>query len=67
MNTVSEPNGHWPLPPANQYCAYCGATMFSNKESDVACKNPRPAYFTKSDWAAEMELAREVSYPSTIR
>lgn len=57
----SEYNGHRPLAPANQYCAYCGAPMFIKECTNKPCVNLRPSYFTEEDWEAEMQLAVELA------
>lgn len=58
---MTEYNGHRPLAPANQYCAYCGEPMFIKKCTDVPCKYPRPEHFTESNWESEMQLAMELA------
>lgn len=55
-----EYNGHRPLGPANQVCAYCGIPIFIASQVRNPCQNPRPDYFTEEDWEAEMQSAREL-------
>ena len=54
-------NGHSPLAPSNQYCAFCNTPMFIKTCTDVSCPHPKPEYFTNEDWASEMQVAMEVS------
>jgi len=54
-------NGHYPLQPANQFCAFCGIPMFVKACADRLCKHPKPVHFTNEDWGAEMQLAKELA------
>lgn len=61
MEYEQEYNGHLPLNPRRQYCAYCGTPLFIKEKSSIPCPNSRPDYFSQKDWISEMQSAMEIS------